>query len=906
MWFLLAGLARASTYVVEVDVPEGRIDPDVYDAMVEEAAGAAPIGMSPRLMARQGGSLVPLEGLLPPRVPAPVREGEPRAPRSVPIGHPGRAGGLSGKATYLSQCHGWIWYDSLGRFSTQRGSVWDTVEDFHNPEGLNHYLIAYLENAGASVYTAKERDRNPEWAFADDDGDGYSEAGTGFADGPPGFRDAAPYGYGDNPFAMGGTRTFPADGGGVATWVPDVPADGTYTVYVSWANAAGNATNAHYRITHPGGVIDRWFDQTVHGSTWQAAATLWLPAGVDGLTVELVADGGEAGRVLSADAVRVGGGVGVVERNGVTTGRPRWEEGAILSTQFNGAPSSVYDPYGDGDGSDPSSRSVWAAWEHPPYEDAVYLSWHSNAFDGTARGTVTYTYGLSGCEEGAPYPGSTDLAEAVQGALMDVITTLWDSGWQDRGTNDDCFSEVNPGLNPEMPAILVELAFHDNEEDAAALKDPRFRRDASRAMYRGIATYFAAQDGVSPAFLPEPPVDLALVHGGDGALFASWEPSADVGNPYGDVATSYRLYRSADGRSWDSGVDVAGTAATVDAAPGELVYVRVTGVNDGGESFPSPVVAARRSPDGWSPVLVVHAFDRLDAGLLDWEYVSEAGLGDLVRMDPQRMNPFDAVAAHADAVAGAGWYLDAAVDDALESLDLSAYQLIIWAAGEESTADESFSTAQQEALAAFVDGGGALWVSGSEILWDLDERGTDADRAFAAEVLGASMAADDSGTSDAAGEGPLAGLDLSFGVEDGAPYPVEWPDELGTSDEVVARYGTGGVAGALAESRFMLGYPFECIVDRGARVAVAEAVLPLLVPDYTPPDPGDPTDTEDTDDTEHPGPGPGPGPSPEETGSEETGGLPGSRGGKGCGCASGASGGWALGAAALLLARRRR
>ena len=52
---------------------------------------------------------------------------------------------------------GWIWYDSLGRFSTQRGNLYSTVEDFHNPEGANQYLIRYLENAGAMVYTAKER-----------------------------------------------------------------------------------------------------------------------------------------------------------------------------------------------------------------------------------------------------------------------------------------------------------------------------------------------------------------------------------------------------------------------------------------------------------------------------------------------------------------------------------------------------------------------------------------------------------------------------------------------------------------------------------------------------------------------------------------------------------------------------
>ena len=89
------------------------------------------------------------------------------------------------------------------------------------------------------------------------------------------------------------------------------------------------------------------------------------------------------------------------------------EESAVLYTQFNGAPSSVYDPYGDGNGSDPSARSRWAAWEHPTGEDAVYLSWHSNAGGGT--GTDTF-YDSSG-----PVAGSADLASFVHNRVIDGI-----------------------------------------------------------------------------------------------------------------------------------------------------------------------------------------------------------------------------------------------------------------------------------------------------------------------------------------------------------------------------------------------------------------------------------------------------------------------------------------------------
>ncbi|MFZ5479611.1 MAG: N-acetylmuramoyl-L-alanine amidase [Myxococcota bacterium] len=764
----------------------------------------------------------------PPLLAAPVPEREARI--EAPVDHPGAAdGALSGRAVYLSQCHGWIWYDTLDAFSLQRGNVWDTVEDIHNPEGMNQFLTAYLENAGARVFTVKERDLNPLLAVVDDGDPGYAEAGEGFADGEPGFAWQDTWAYGENPFDLGGTRRFPANGGAVATWTPEVPADGHYAVYVSWDAAADHARDAHYRLTHPGGTIDRRFDQTVHGSTWQYVETLWLTAG-ESLVVELVGDASD-GDWLSADAVRIGGGTGVIERHGETTGRPRWEEGAILATQFNGAPESIYDPYGDGNGSDPSSRARWADWEHPAGEDALYLSWHSNACDGCdARGTVVYTYDAT-CSAGAPVDGSTELAEALQDEIVSAATLLWDSDWNDRGTNTDCFSENNPSHNDEMPSALVELAFHDTEIEADFLKDPQFRRDAARAMYRAIVRYWAERDGADAYYLPEPPVAVALRDGADG-LVLSWEPGVS-GWPWGDAAEGYLVYTSADGRAWGEGVAVSGTSTTLDASAGETVYARVAATNVGGVSFASETVAARRGA-GEPPVLIVAAFDRLDDGQLAWEDLGPS-LGEVVKMDVRRMNGADVAVPHAAAIAAAGWPFDTVSDEAFDALDLAGYRLVVWATGEESTADETFSTAQQEKLRAFHAGGGALWASGAEILWDLDERGGDDDRAFAREVLGATMASDDAGTDRVAGAGQLAGLTLDFADP---PYPIEWPDTLETDREPLAVYETGEVAAAIGDRVALFGYPFEAIGGAGVRAEVASRLLPALVPDYTPPDAG--------------------------------------------------------------------
>lgn len=889
MWWLLSSLVFASEPVF--DYATLASTPDEIEAAMEEARGFAPDDATDvRAWTRDPyGRWVRLDDLLPDALPVPDKE--PWA--GLRAGHdpvPGdRDGGLAGKAIYLSQCHGWIWYDSLGGFSEQRGILFDTVEDVHNPEGMDQFLATYLENAGAATFTVKERDLQTELAIVDDGEPGYAEAGAGFAAGGQGYGDAAPYDYGENPFTSGSTRKFPADGGGKATWTVDVPARGRYAVYVAWDSAAENTSDAHYRITHPGGTIDRHFDQRVHGSTWQYVETLWLdPASP--LVIELVGDG--APGWASADAVRIGGGLGDdVRRHGKTTGRPRWEEGALMHTQRNGAPASIYDPYGDGEnGSDPTARSRWAAWEHPTGEDALYLSWHSNACGSCgARGTSVYTYG-DDCTSGDATTGSHDFSALLQDEIVSAARTLWDASWSDRGTKRDCFAEVNPGHNAEMPAALVELAFHDTEIDTAFLKEPEFRRDVSRAMYHAIVRYYAERDGTAVHYLPEPPVAVALTNTPSG-LVATWSPGLS-GDPYGDPATGYLIQTSADGRAWGN-PRAAASGDRVDVAPGATVFVRVIATNAGGRSFPSEVVGATRSHDGRAGVLIVGAFDRFDSGQLDWDTLP--GVGVTRKLTWDRINPADVVATHGRAVAALGWPFDGVADEALPA-DLSSYAVVIWATGEESTADESFSTAQQAALRAYVDGGGALWATGAEILWDLDAKGSSADRAFATEVLGATMASDAAETTSVTGAGVLAGLDLSFGVDDGAPYPVEWPDVLGTSRAVIATYAGGGAAGALGDGVALFGFPFETIGDEAVQIEVTKRLLPALAPDYTPPEPVVDTDTDVPDTDTVVGDLDGHGPFGRS-----------SLAGFGCGCdGAGAGGAWAAGVVGLLILRRRR
>ena len=734
-----------------------------------------------------------------------------------PLDIPGEFDGpLSGTEVYLSQCHGWVWYDSLDGFSTQRGTWYETVEDFHNPEGANQALAPFLHNAGAEVWAVKERDIHDAWAIADNDGEGYAEAGSGIANGAAGFADWGTWAYGENPFEGGTTRLLPA--GASATFTLNAPARGWTAVYVAY-DASQDHGAAVYTVTARGGSYGREVDQRTHGSTWRYLDTLWLEKG-DSVSVTLSAAEG----IVSADAVRLGGGEGAIERHGETTGRPRWEEGAILATQFNGAPDSVYDPYGDGNGSDPSSRPLWAAWEHAEDPDSVYVSWHSNACDGCdARGTSVFVYD-SACTSGAPTAGSEELASLIQEEII-AVGEAWDTEWEDRGVRSDCFSEVNPSLNDEMPAVLIEIAFHDTEADVELLKEPGFRIDAARAIYRGIARYFEG-DGV--AYLPEPPQAVSL-RSTEAGLGLSWEAGWE-GDLWGDPASDFLVQTSPDGRAWTAGSIVTGTEATLAAEFGDLLFARVVARNGGGVSFPSAVVAARRGEG--VPILLVNAFDRLDAGQL--ELVDLGGsLGEVARMDLARINPGDILVSHALAIDAAGWPFDSAEDDALGSLD--PYALVVWATGEESTIDATFDESQQATIRSFVAEGGALWASGSEILWDLDQRGDDADRAFASEVLGATYAADSCECEMATGEGLLEGLTLAFG----GPYPVEWSDELDAAGTVIARYPDGEVAAALAGNVALFGFPFDAMDDAEVQAEVAARLLPALLPGWSPADTGD-------------------------------------------------------------------
>ena len=821
---------------------------------------------------------VPLVNLLPPIPPVPTRPGErafapgerPVAKSAVvPADAPGpRAGALAGKSVYLSAGHGFTWTATLGRWATQRGNTHDIVEDLVSAEVINHYLVTYLRNAGATVFTVRERDLNPHQVIVDADQGGnatvegggtYAESGPGWQDtAEPGFRAGlAPYAGNVNPFAGGTTRAVAAAAGAPtawATWTLTVPADGLYEVYVSYSQGEDRAPDARYLVRHAGGETAYRVDQRRHGGTWMALGRHYFRAGQDpdrGAVVLYNDTLAAPGARVVADAIRLGGGRGDLARgngSGVasspTSGRPRYEECSRNYVQYAGAATSVFTYASNDRDADVSSRSRYAAWEHEAGEDAVYLAWHTNA-PSPARGTSTYVYGPNGPDGTYNFTGVTgsdDLADAVHGELVRDIRAAFDASWEDRGIYSAYFGEINPSHNAEMPSALLEVAFHDTAADAAWLKEPRFRQVAARALYQGIVKYFAARDGAAALLLPEPRGRVRVVGEGSTSARVSWaQAAAGASGLGGDAAASFRVYRSADGRGWDNGTAApsGSSALVVDGlAPGVPAYFRVTAVNAGGESFASPVVAVSTScASGPAPALIVYGFYRLDAASCPREDLSAWGLGTVVRCLQDEVNRYDYVVDHAGGFAAAGVPFDSAEAAAVAQgeVALGGYRAVDWVMGEESTVDETLSTAEQGLLAAWLGQGGGrvLVTSGAELLWDLEAKGAAGDIAFAHTWLGAGYAADSAETWGVTPVGPLAG-GAALAIDDGTlgAYRVFYADvltPLAGASSVLEYDGGAGAAGVWYEGAgyvaVTFGVPLEALWPAAARDALLAGVL---------------------------------------------------------------------------------
>lgn len=102
----------------------------------------------------------------------------------------------------------------------------------------------------------------------------------------------------------------------------------------------------------------------------------------------------------------------------------------------------------------------------------VFISLHTNANDNTdVHGAMTFYYNDM----------SKILANDIQISLIKLTKAT------DKGTEKENFYVLR---NNEVPAVLIEMGFITNENEAIKLNDDIYRNELVSGIYRGIVNYF--------------------------------------------------------------------------------------------------------------------------------------------------------------------------------------------------------------------------------------------------------------------------------------------------------------------------------------------------------------------------------------------------------------------------------
>ena len=772
-------------------------------------------------------------------------------------------GALSGKIVYMNSGHGWTWDPGFTPpWRLQRPVLLSMNEDYGNLDQLN-FFADYCFNAGATVVSFRPLGHQTNEVILDNTSPSVTWAGT-WSDststiywGAPG---AVPYRFA----SLAATET------ATATYTPNIPVAGYYPVYC-WTRHGSDRGDQLYRIRHTGGESQVRIPHHMVGNGWIFLGEYYFNAGSNpniGSVVISNLRSTPTGTVVIADAIRFGNGMGSVDQGGGVSGYPREDENMRYWVKANlgqGQSASLYDGSGDDESDSWSAPGKMSAEMNREAagttNDRIHISFHSNASTGNTN-TAT-SRGAVGLITGTPTENQALLAQTC-GQEVNVnlrsLNSILEFPWSTRTTYtfSGAYGEITRTyFNNEMDATIIEVAYHDNTNDAPLLRDPKVRSAIARSALHAVIKFLnqvSISNAPPLAFLPEPPPNVrALAASTSGNIALTWSPPVNlIGS---QSPTNYYIYRSTNGYGFGNAILVGNvTNFTITGLPPNTdFYFRVSAVNAGGESMPSEVVGCRAASTNGAPkVLVVNAFDRFDRttdlkqNVVAGTWDPPGNSGSIERVFQRWINGFDYIVQHGKAIANFGMAFDSCQNEAIinNQVTLSNYPVVIWACGNETTSSETFSTTEQTKIAVYLAGGGNLFVSGADVAFDLDRASgpTSADRAFLHNQLHAAFANDNSSsyTATAQAGGIFAGRSSTtidngnFGI-----YWVQTPDVLsafGAGASVALNYsgGTGGAAaiqydGSAGGGRTVLfGFPFEAMRDATRRNQLMSDILTFL------------------------------------------------------------------------------
>lgn len=542
--------------------------------------------------------------------------------------------GLFDRHLSLWASHGRYYDGKKDRWIWQRPNLFGTTEDLFTQTIVIPYLIPMLENAGAVVFTPRERDWQKNEVIVDNGGRGYVEDSgketwktaqeKGFAYHAGTYRD------GENPFTQGTARAVKATKKADVSWAsyqPNIPQGGKYAVYVSYQSLKNSVSDAQYIVMHKGQRTVFKVNQQMGGGTWVYLGTFDFDRGNNEFNRVVVTNSSSESGVVTTDAVRFGGGMGNIERGGSCSGMPRCLEGARYSAQWAGAPYSVYsskngsDDYGD----DINVRSNMTNWlaggstyvptlEGKKVPIELSLAVHSDAGYTTVNDSIigslaicTTSFNDGRLNSGVSRMVSHDFADSLLTGLQRDISGKYRK-WTRRYLWDRNYSETR---KPEVPSAIIETMSHQNFADMRRGLDPNFRFTLARSLYKTILRFVNGNHSVPSVVQPLPVSNFRIERNSSGGLRLSWIAEKDDQEPTA-VPTSYIVYTSEDGMGFDNGTVVYTSSFDFEAKKGVNYCFKVTALNRGGESFPSETLAAYLSKSAHAKdILVVDGFSRL-------------------------------------------------------------------------------------------------------------------------------------------------------------------------------------------------------------------------------------------------------------------------------------------------------
>ena len=398
--------------------------------------------------------------------------------------------------------------------------------------------------------------------------------------------------------------------------------------------------------------------------------------------------------------------------------------------------------------------------------------------------------------------------------MMDDFITVAYSSWDELQPADAIHRVGHVRLfvseNPNGSLLTVEAAGADWRVS--------YRSFNLSQLYNYLPRFYIYMEG-SPVIIPRAQLNTLTF---TDSVYMHW----NFDNP--DTIAGFNLYVNETGNNWVYAPGGELMPATKESASFQLIQdapifykvACVSATKDLQEGYPTDIYGYYNS-GGSTKVLIVDGFDRTDGSynLSYHEFARTLGIS----------------------LAGHQVSFESVNNDAIlnGAIDLNNYEAVFWILGDESTNDETFDGQEQQLVKNYLLQGGKIFVSGSEVAWDLDHKGSTSDKTFINNILKTKYDQDDSQDYTVTGATGTIFEGLTIHFDDGTHgiYEEDYPDSYltnGGSYEAL-KYENGLIAatafegilngGTAPAQILMMGFPFETIYDETDRYSLTGKLL---------------------------------------------------------------------------------